>query len=81
MATQPAPLSVSEQLERIAADVHDMAFDYLEPARSIRDAEGRIARIEDIANRLRAAVRGQPVVMFAQSGGQIAEVFCQRNDR
>lgn len=58
MATQPAPLSVSKQLERIASAVHDMAFDYLEPATSVGDAEARIARVEDLAERLRAAVRG-----------------------
>jgi hypothetical protein len=59
MASQPAPLTIAQQLERIAADVHDMAFDFMEPARSHRDAEGRIARVEDLADRLRAAVRGR----------------------
>ena len=60
MASRPAPLSVAQQLEQIATAIHDMAFDYLEPATSIRDAEGRIARVEDLADRLRSAVRGRP---------------------
>lgn len=59
MATQIAPLTVSRRLERIARDVHDMAFDFMEPARTTREAESRIARIEDLADELRAAVRGK----------------------
>lgn len=59
MATQPAPLTITQRLERIAAQVHDMAFDFMEPARSVRDAEARIARVEDLAQALRAAVRGR----------------------
>lgn len=59
MATQPAPLTIAQQLERIARDVHDIAFDFAEPARSHREVEGRIARVEDLADRLRAAVRGR----------------------
>lgn len=59
MATQPAPLTIAQQLERIAGDVHDVAFDFMEPARSHRDAEIRIARVEDLADRLRQAVRGR----------------------
>lgn len=55
---QPA-LSIAKLLEDIARDVHDLAFDFIAPATSIRDAEGRIARVEDIADRLRAAVRGK----------------------
>lgn len=58
MATQPAPIAAL--IEGIARDVHDLAFDFIEPARSHRDAEARIARAEDIADRLRAAVRGKP---------------------
>lgn len=58
MASQPVPLTVARQLEQIATAIHDMAFDYIEPAASIRDAEGRIARVEDLAAQLRAAVRG-----------------------
>lgn len=52
-------LTVADRLEHIARDVHEMAFDFREPATSIRDAEGRIARVEDLADRLRAAVRGR----------------------
>lgn len=59
MATQPAPLTTAQVLERIAGEIHEMAFDYMEPARSHREADGRIARVEDIAARLRSAVRGK----------------------
>lgn len=59
MATQPVPLTTAQILERIAGEIHDMAFDFMEPARSHREADARIARIEDIADRLRAAVRGR----------------------
>lgn len=57
MAACPAR-TTAQVLEDIAGDVHDLAFDFLVPATSIRDAEGRIARVEDIADRLRSAVRG-----------------------
>ena len=50
---------IATQLQDIARDVHDIAFDFMEPARDQRDAEGRIARVEDLAARLRAAVRGR----------------------
>lgn len=59
MATRQAPLTVAQQIERFAADLHDMAFDFMEPARSHGEAESRIARVEDLADRLRAAVRGR----------------------
>lgn len=59
MASSPAPVTVAQKLEQIAAAVHDMAFDFMEPARSHGEAEGRIARVEDLADRLRAAVRGR----------------------
>lgn len=58
MATRPTPLPIATQLEQIARDVHDLSFDFMEPARSQADAEGRIARVEDLAARLRGAVRG-----------------------
>lgn len=58
MATRLAP-TIAEILERIARDVHEIALDFAEPARSQPDAEGRIARVEDIAERLRAVVRGR----------------------
>ncbi|MDH4746860.1 hypothetical protein OMP43_22815 [Sphingomonas sp. CBMAI 2297] len=53
------PLTIPRQLEDIARDVHDLAFDFMEPARDTRDAEARIARVEDLAARLRATVRGR----------------------
>ncbi|WP_380925449.1 hypothetical protein [Sphingomonas leidyi] len=59
MATQLQPLTISQQLEGIAREVHDLVFDFMEPARSIREADDRIARVEDIADRMRAAVRGR----------------------
>lgn len=46
------------KLQDIARDVHDIAFDFMEPARNRQDAEGRIARVEDLAQRLRSTVRG-----------------------
>lgn len=49
----------ADALERIARDVHALAFDFAEPARSRAEAEGRIARVEDLAAELRAVVRGR----------------------
>lgn len=49
---------IATRLQDIARDVHDAAFDFMEPARDRREAEGRIARIEDLAARLRYTVRG-----------------------
>ena len=46
-------------LQDIARDVHDIAFDFMQPARDRRDVEGRIARVEDLAARLRSTVRGR----------------------
>lgn len=57
MAQHP---DIATALQDIARDVHDAAFDFMAPARDRRDAEGRIARVEDLANRLRATVRGRP---------------------
>lgn len=54
----PQP-DIATQLEQIAGDVHAVAFDFKEPARCRRDAEDRIARVEDIAEKLRATVRGR----------------------
>lgn len=45
-------------LQDIARDVHDLAFDFMQPARDRRDADARIARVEDLAARLRSTVRG-----------------------
>lgn len=54
----PQP-DIATRLQDIARDVHDAAFDFMEPARDQRDVEGRIARVEDLAARLRATVRGR----------------------
>lgn len=56
MAQRP---DIPAQLQDIARDVHDAAFDFMEPARTRHDAEGRIARVEDLAARLRSTVRGR----------------------
>lgn len=62
-AIKPRPVmpqpGIAKQLEQIASDIHSIAFDFTEPARSLRDAEDRIARVEDLAERLRATVRGR----------------------
>jgi len=49
---------VAAELERLAGELHSAAFDFAEPARSSSFADQRIARVEDIARRARAAVRG-----------------------
>jgi hypothetical protein len=58
MAASLAPATIAQSMERIARDIHDMAFDFMEPALSQRDAEARIARVEDLADLLRSTVRG-----------------------
>lgn len=50
--------NTADQLERLAGELHSVAFDFREPAATIRQAEARIATVEDIAGRARAAVRG-----------------------
>lgn len=57
MAHAPQP-STAQHLERIARDIHDLAFDFAEPARSVAEYEGRRARGEDLCDELRAVVRG-----------------------
>jgi hypothetical protein len=54
-----ARTAAAEKLERIARDVHELAFDYEAPSTSIMEAEGRIARAEELAAELRAVVRGR----------------------
>ncbi len=49
----------SHVLERLAARLHDAAFDFAEPARSVQFAERRIADVEQICTEARAAVRGR----------------------
>jgi hypothetical protein len=51
--------NTADQLERLAGELHSVAFDFREPAVSVHEAEARIAMVEDIAGRARAAVRGQ----------------------
>jgi hypothetical protein len=51
--------TVAAELERLAGEMHDAAFDFMEPARSPHFAEQRIARVESIAAKARAAVRGR----------------------
>lgn len=48
----------ARQLEQLAADLHAVAFDFAEPARTIAFAEQRIAEVERICARARAVVRG-----------------------
>jgi len=59
MAAGPEPyLSTAQRLERIARDVHDLAFDFMDPPATHAEASARAARIEDLAAELRAVVRG-----------------------
>jgi hypothetical protein len=51
---------VAAELERLAGELHDAAFDFMEAARTPAYAEQRIARVEGIAARAREAVRGRP---------------------
>jgi hypothetical protein len=53
-----APLTTADQLERLAGDLHSVAFDFRDPARSIAFAERRIAEVERICSAARRAVRG-----------------------
>lgn len=58
MATAPIN-ATADTLEALTRDLHELVFDYREPARSHHVVEQRIARGEDIASRIRAAVRGR----------------------
>jgi cob(I)alamin adenosyltransferase len=49
----------AQQLERLASDLHAVAFDFAEPARSLQFAERRIAEVERICAEARAVVRGR----------------------
>ena len=49
----------ARQLERLAADMHAVAFDFAEPAESVQVAERRIAEVERICEAARAVVRGR----------------------
>lgn len=48
----------AETLERCAGELHSVAFDFISPARSVREAEARISEVERICAEARAAVRG-----------------------
>ena len=50
--------STAEALERYAGDLHNVAFDFREPARNIGMVEQRIAEVERICAAARRAVRG-----------------------
>jgi|GEM_PF-2246021 len=50
--------TTADELEHLAGELHSVAFDFREAARSVREAEDRIAAVESIAVRARAAVRG-----------------------
>jgi hypothetical protein len=52
---------VAVELERLAGELHSVSFDFMSPARSPQFADDRIATVEDIASRVRAAVRGRSV--------------------
>jgi hypothetical protein len=52
------PGSTADQLERLAGELHSVAFDFREPARSIQYSERRIAEVERICTEARKAVRG-----------------------
>lgn len=54
-----SPLSKGRQFEQLARELHDLAFDYDEPSRSTQRSDVLIARGEDIADRVRAVVRGR----------------------
>ena len=51
----------ARQLERLASELHAIAFDFAEPARGTREADRRIEEVERIAAEARAVVRGRRV--------------------
>lgn len=51
----------ARQLERLASEMHSVAFDFAEPARTVACAERRIAEVERICAEARAVVRGRVV--------------------
>jgi hypothetical protein len=50
--------STADMLERLAGDLHSVAFDFREPARSHSQIEARIAEVERIVSDARRVVRG-----------------------
>lgn len=53
----PQP-SAADHLERLAGDMHAVAFDFREPSRSVAYSERRIAEVERICAEARKVVRG-----------------------
>lgn len=53
-----APLTAADLLERLAGDLHSVAFDFREPARSVPFADRRISEVERICDAARRVVRG-----------------------
>ena len=54
-----AALSKADIIEDLAGQLHNLAFDFREPSRSIERAERMIADAERIAGEIRATVRGR----------------------
>jgi hypothetical protein len=61
LCLEPAMQEQARELERLASDMHAVAFDFAEPARSLRFAEERIAEVERICAAARALVRGRSI--------------------
>jgi hypothetical protein len=55
--TMPQP-ATADRLERLAREMHSVAFDFREPARSVTRADYRIGEVERICAEARKAVRG-----------------------
>lgn len=56
MTQRPSP---ADQIERLAGDLHMLAFDMREPSRCLGRAERLIAEGERISAEVRALVRGR----------------------
>jgi len=56
MSQHPCP---ADQMERLAGELHSLAFDMREPSRSIGRVERIIAEGERISAEVRAIVRGR----------------------
>jgi hypothetical protein len=56
MQQQPCP---ADRMERLAGDLHMLAFDMREPSRSITRSDRIIGEAERIATEVRALVRGR----------------------
>jgi hypothetical protein len=51
-------ITIADRLEQLAGEMHSVAFDFRESARSTEFAERRIADVERICADARALVRG-----------------------